>query len=157
MKNAGVFNVVLLVAFIALIYFMMIRPQRKRDKEVSDMRASLKPGDQIVTIGGIVGKVVRIKDDRILIETGSGKTKMEIVKTAVGSVVGKQAAEKLDDSTSEKEAEPEIEETHVTEAKRLLLKSLELKSQKTRTVKPTNNSELKRCAAAHLFLLHIFL
>lgn len=124
MKNAGVFNVVLLVAFIALIYFMMIRPQRKRDKEVSDMRASLKPGDQIVTIGGIVGKVVRIKDDRILIETGSGKTKMEIVKTAVGSVVGKQATEKLDDSTSEKEAEPEIEETHVNRSKKVAPKKL---------------------------------
>ena len=112
--KTGLYNIVLILVFIPLIYFMLIRPQRKRDKEVTSMRAALKPGDNIVTIGGIVGKIVRIKDDRILIETGSGKTKMEIVKSAVGSVVGKQESDK---------AEP-AEETHVNRSKKVTPKKL---------------------------------
>ena len=62
--KTGLYNIVLILVFIPLIYFMLIRPQRKRDKEVTSMRAALKPGDNIVTIGGIVGKIVRIKDDK---------------------------------------------------------------------------------------------
>ena len=103
--KTGLYNIVLILVFIPLIYFMLIRPQRKRDKEVTSMRAALKPGDNIVTIGGIVGKIVRIKDDRILIETGSGKTKMEIVKSAVGSVVGKQESDKKEDKQPEEKAD----------------------------------------------------
>ena len=102
---------------------MLIRPQRKRDKEVTSMRAALKPGDNIVTIGGIVGKIVRIKDDRILIETGSGKTKMEIVKSAVGSIVGKQESDKKEDKQPEEKAEP-AEETHVNRSKKVTPKKL---------------------------------
>ena len=118
--KTGLYNIVLILVFIPLIYFMLIRPQRKRDKEVTSMRAALKPGDNIVTIGGIVGKIVRIKDDRILIETGSGKTKMEIVKSAVGSIVGKQEAEKKE---PEEKAEP-AEETHVNRSKKVTPKKL---------------------------------
>lgn len=92
--SAGMYNLILLVAFLVLMYFLLIRPQRKQDKEIKSMRASLKVGDQIVTIGGIVGKIVRINDERILMETGSSKAKIEILKSAVGSVVGKKAEEK---------------------------------------------------------------
>ena len=116
--KTGLYNIVLILVFIPLIYFMLIRPQRKRDKEVTSMRAALKPGDNIVTIGGIVGKIVRIKDDRILIETGSGKTKMEIVKSAVGSV-----ADKKEDKQPEEKAEP-AEETHVNRSKKVTPKKL---------------------------------
>ena len=121
--KTGLYNIVLILVFIPLIYFMLIRPQRKRDKEVTSMRAALKPGDNIVTIGGIVGKIVRIKDDRILIETGSGKTKMEIVKSAVGSVVGKQESDKNEDKQPEEKAEP-AEETHVNRSKKVTPKKL---------------------------------
>lgn len=116
--KTGLYNIVLILVFIPLIYFMLIRPQRKRDKEVTSMRAALKPGDNIVTIGGIVGKIVRIKDDRILIETGSGKTKMEIVKSAVGSVVDKK-----EDKQPEEKSEP-AEETHVNRSKKVTPKKL---------------------------------
>ena len=112
--KTGLYNIVLILVF---------RPQRKRDKEVTSMRAALKPGDNIVTIGGIVGKIVRIKDDRILIETGSGKTKMEIVKSAVGSIVGKQESDKKEDKQPEEKAEP-AEETHVNRSKKVTPKKL---------------------------------
>ena len=61
--KTGLYNIVLILVFIPLIYFMLIRPQRKRDKEVTSMRAALKSGDNIVTIGGIVGKQEAEKKD----------------------------------------------------------------------------------------------
>ena len=105
--NAGMYNLILLIAFLALMYFLLIRPQRKQDKEIKAMRASLKVGDEIVTIGGIVGKIVRIKEDRILMETGTSKMKIEILKSAVGSVVGKKAEEKAAEAKDQKAEEEE--------------------------------------------------
>lgn len=72
------------------IYFMLIKPQKKREKEMSDMRSSIKAGDNIITIGGILGKVVQIKEDLLVIEVGSEKNKMEITKWAVSSVADKK-------------------------------------------------------------------
>lgn len=60
-----------MVLVIVLLYFMMIRPQRKRDKEMKAMISALKVGDKVVTIGGIVGKIAKIKDEYVTIETGS--------------------------------------------------------------------------------------
>ena len=84
--NAGFVNLALLGGFILLVYFMMIRPQRKMDKQNKQMRESLKSGDEIITIGGIVAKVSKIKDKTVVVTIGEGKTKMEILKTAVASV-----------------------------------------------------------------------
>lgn len=67
----GLINILLLVFVIALMYFMLIRPQKKREKETKAMLDALKVGDKIVTIGGICGKVVKIKDDFVIIETGN--------------------------------------------------------------------------------------
>lgn len=66
-----------LVAIIVLLYFMMIRPQRKREKETKAMIDALKIGDKVVTIGGIVGKVSKIKDDTVVLETGNVGTPTE--------------------------------------------------------------------------------
>ncbi len=69
---------------LVLMYFMLIRPQKKREKETAQMRNALEIGDEIVTIGGIIGRVVNIKDDDIItIETGSDKTKVKIRKWAI--------------------------------------------------------------------------
>ena len=113
--NAGVFNLVLLVAFIALIYFMMIRPEKKREKQMNDMRSALKAGDEIVTVGGIVGRIVRVKEDLLLIETGSGKAKIEILKTAVGS--GKKSKNVKEEPVAEKEDEEEPAKKEVKKIK----------------------------------------
>jgi preprotein translocase subunit YajC len=69
--SSGVINVLMLVFIIALMYFMLIRPQKKREKETKAMLDALKVGDKIVTIGGICGKVAKIKDDFVIIETGN--------------------------------------------------------------------------------------
>lgn len=59
------------IVVIVLLYFMMIRPQRKREKEAKAMLSAMKVGDKVVTIGGICGKITKLKDDYVIIETGS--------------------------------------------------------------------------------------
>ncbi len=66
-----------LILVIVLLYFMMIRPQRKREKETREMINAMKVGDKVVTIGGICGKVVKIKDEFVFIETGNIGTQDE--------------------------------------------------------------------------------
>ena len=93
-------QIIMIVALFAIMYFMLIRPQKKKDDEVRKMRDSLKVGDEILTIGGIYGKVVRIKDDRLTIQVGADRTKIDIAKWAVNNIEkptegkgGKDAAE----------------------------------------------------------------
>ena len=74
-----------LVLMIALMYFLMIRPENKRKKQAEEMRNSLKKGDQITTIGGIVGKIVHVADDNIVIETSDDRVRMELAKWAVST------------------------------------------------------------------------
>lgn len=70
---------------IVVFYFILIRPQRKRDKEEQNMRSNLKVGDSVVTRGGIVGKITNIKDDLLTIETGANAVKIRIQRWAVSS------------------------------------------------------------------------
>ncbi|MCI9449519.1 MAG: preprotein translocase subunit YajC [Clostridiales bacterium] len=76
----------MLVAMIALFYFFMYRPQKKQEKETNAMRNSLAVGDEITTIGGIIGKIVSIKDETLLLETGRDKVRIRILKSAVRNV-----------------------------------------------------------------------
>ena len=75
--------ILMLVLMVALFYFMLIRPQRKRDKAERDMRNSISIGDEISTIGGFIGKVVNIKDDVFIIETSSDRTKLKVYRWAI--------------------------------------------------------------------------
>ncbi len=77
---------------IVMIYFMMIRPQRKKDKADREMRESMKVGDEAITIGGIVGKIEKINEKTVVISTTAGKNKIEFLKTAIASVSPKDAA-----------------------------------------------------------------
>lgn len=76
------FPVLMLVA----LYFMMIRPQRKKEKETQNMRNSIEIGDGITTIGGIVGHVVSIKEDTFVLETGNDRVKMRFKRWAIQDV-----------------------------------------------------------------------
>ena len=78
-------SIVMLVAMLAIFYFMLIRPENKRKKEAEQMRNSVKTGDKIVTIGGIVGTVVNVKESRIVIETGADQVRIELEKWAISS------------------------------------------------------------------------
>ncbi len=84
-----------IVIVLVVFYFMLIRPQQKKDKEDRAMRENLEIGDEIVTIGGIVGLVVSIKEDTVVIETGSDRSKIRIVKSAVSqNITAKEKAGK---------------------------------------------------------------
>ena len=78
-------SIIMLVAMLAIFYFMLIRPENKRKKEAEQMRNSVKTGDKIVTIGGIVGTVVNVKDSKLVIETGADQVRIELEKWAVSS------------------------------------------------------------------------
>ena len=86
----------MLVAMIGVFYFLMIRPENKRKKEAESMRNSVKVGDNITTIGGIIGDVVSIKDDALVIETSADKVRVEFAKWAISSnnTAEKEAAKK---------------------------------------------------------------
>ena len=75
-----------LVLIFLVFYFMVIRHQNKKQNEIKDMRANLKVGDRVQTIGGIIGKIIVIKEDFVVIETSGDKNKMEIMKWGVSSV-----------------------------------------------------------------------
>ena len=76
---------VTLVLMLAVFYFMLIRPENKRKKEAEQMRSSVKNGDKITTIGGIVGTVVNVKENNLVIETGSDQVRVEIAKWAMST------------------------------------------------------------------------
>ena len=81
--------ILMLVGLLAVMYFVMIRPQKKQEKEQNDMRNNLAVGDEITTIGGIIGKIVSIKEETCVIETSHERTKIRILKSAVSRVVVK--------------------------------------------------------------------
>lgn len=83
----GYGSILIIVAIFAIMYFLMIRPQKKQQKKDAEMRNNLTVGDDIITIGGIMGRVVTVKEDSIIIETGSDKNKMRILRSAVSRVV----------------------------------------------------------------------
>ena len=92
--GGGVMMIVYIVAIIAFFYFFMIRPQKKQERETAAMRNSLAIGDEITTIGGIVGRITHIKDDIVTIETGADRNKIRIRKTAVSTIDKKYGEEK---------------------------------------------------------------
>ena len=78
--------ILMVVLFIGVFYFFGIRPQKKQEKEAAEMRNSLMVGDEITTIGGIIGKIISIKEETVMIETGHDRTKIRILKSAVRNV-----------------------------------------------------------------------
>ena len=83
--GGGMYTIIMLIVMVGIMYFLMIRPENKRKKEAEQMRSSMKVGDEIVTIGGITGKVVQVKDDKFVIETGADQVRIEFAKWALSS------------------------------------------------------------------------
>ena len=84
--NGSVGTIVMIVVMIAFFYFFLYRPQKKQEKEAQAMKSSLEVGDEITTIGGIIGEVVSIKDETCVIETTKDKTKIRILKSAISKI-----------------------------------------------------------------------
>ena len=83
--GTGVTSILMIVLMIGVFYFLLIRPENKRKKEAEELRTSLKVGDTIVTIGGIVGIVVDIKEEKFVIETGADRVRIEFQKWALST------------------------------------------------------------------------
>ena len=75
-----------MVVMLAFFYFVLVRPQKKREKTVDDMRNNLKVGDEILTIGGLMGKIIMVKEDYVVIESSGLNTRIDVMKWGVHSV-----------------------------------------------------------------------
>ena len=107
-SGAGLFSpVILLVVMFAFMYFAMIRPENKRKKQAEEMRNNLKKGDQITSIGGIVGKIVMINEETIIIETSDDRVRLELNKWAVSANNTQQAAAEAEKKAKKAEKKEE--------------------------------------------------
>lgn len=82
-SDSSIMPIIMMVVLMAAMYFFTIRPQKKRQKEEQEMRNAVEVGDEITTIGGICGRVVTVKEENLIIETGADRNKMTITRWAV--------------------------------------------------------------------------
>ena len=106
--NTGWITIVMFAGLMVLMYFFMIRPQKKQEKEAAEIRNALVVGDEVTTIGGIIGKVVSIKDETFVLETTKDRTKIRFLRGAIRSVDVKMA-DIVAAQTAEKEANTDSE------------------------------------------------
>ncbi|MDR1217080.1 MAG: preprotein translocase subunit YajC [Oscillospiraceae bacterium] len=85
-------SIILIVAMIAIFYFLMIRPEQKKKKKLAEMRSGLTSGDTVTTIGGVIGKIVSMNDETVTFETGEDRVRVQVAKWAI-STVGKATEE----------------------------------------------------------------
>lgn len=97
-------SILMLLLMLAIFYFMLIRPENKRKKANEEMRNSLKKGDTVTTIGGIVGTIVKVNASTIIVETSEDRVRLELTKWAVSST-GVQTTEQAETKKSDKKKE----------------------------------------------------
>lgn len=117
MNSGMTSSVIMIVAMFALMYFLMIRPEKKRKQQAENMRNALKKGDSIVTIGGIMGKVVSVTDESFVIETSEDRVRIEFAKWALNTNATQQEAEAAAAAAKKgkKAEEPVVEEAPAVE------------------------------------------
>lgn len=103
----------MLLIMVAVFYFMIIRPENKRKKESEQLRSNIKNGDKVTTIGGIVGKVVDVKEDKFVMETGADQVRIELAKWAISTnetaaEAAKEAAKKADEERAKAKAAKKV-------------------------------------------------
>ena len=108
-QGGGMTSIIMIVAMIAVFYFLMIRPENKRKKEAEQMRSAVKTGDVVTTIGGIIGTVVNVKDDKFVMETSADQVRIEFAKWAISSnetaaAVAKAEAKKAQEAKAKAKA-----------------------------------------------------
>ena len=119
--DQGMSTILMMVVLFAIMYFMMIRPEKKRKQKAEEMRNSLKKGDSVTTIGGIVGKVVSVGQDSFVIETSDDRVRIEFAKWALSTNEsqpadnGKKKKDEPADEVPEEPAEEAAEEVSVAE------------------------------------------
>ena len=138
-------SMILLVAMIAVFYFLIIRPENKRKKQAETMRNSLKKGERITTIGGMVGRIVQGNDTTVVFETSEDRVRIEVAKWGIQSAESMEQAaapkaKKADKAEKKAEEKPQTEE----EAKTVAL-PIEDKAEKAEKAedKPSYDPEIK--------------
>lgn len=107
--NEQYYSIIMIVVMVAIFYFLLIRPEQKRKKQAQQLRDSLKKGDMITSIGGIIGKIVQVTENTIIIETSDDRVRMELAKWAVSSS-GVQTSDMPETKKEKKEKEEDSEE-----------------------------------------------
>lgn len=132
--GGALYQLMPLVLLIVIMYFLLIRPQKKKEKAINEMRNHIKVGDEIITIGGICGKVVKVKDESIVVQVGAEKLKFEMMKWSVSKVVSSDEVK-----TSSKKARPT--EQREEPAKKTLPKKLKKASVENEAEAPIQDSK----------------
>lgn len=93
MPNSSSSTLIILVVFFVMMWLLMVRPEKKKQKKVEEMRKALAVGDEVVTIGGIMGKVVHVTEEDVTLETGEDRVRVQVKKWAISTNVKAEAAE----------------------------------------------------------------
>jgi len=116
MPGSSMMSILILILLLVVMYFLMIRPQKKREKETNAMRAGIQVGDEIVTIGGICAKVVKTKEETIIVQVGSDKVKLEMMRWSVSKVV-KEGPRHVDRAADDFDEVADAEENEARKSK----------------------------------------
>jgi preprotein translocase subunit YajC len=106
--------IIILVAMLVLMYFLLIRPQRAQQRRTQDMLSALKPGDEIITVGGIYGDVVEVEDEKVVLEIAED-VHIEVTRRAIANIVPPEIEELEDEELEEAREEIEGDATPVGE------------------------------------------
>ncbi len=128
-------TLIMFAAIILIFYFLIIRPQKKRDKETKAMLDAMKKGDKVVSIGGIHGTVVTVKDQSVIVKVDDN-TRLEFSKSAISSVVNKDAAKA---NPNKKKDDKKVEDKKAEDAKPVEAKA----DEPAKTDEPDNTVEFK--------------
>ena len=116
-SGGNLLSLLIFPVLLVVMYFFMIRPQRKQEKEATAMRNSLAVGDEVTTIGGIIGRVINVKDDTFVLETTRDRTRIRFERSAVKRIDRKYDAPVAVETTEATEATEAAETTEATESK----------------------------------------
>lgn len=90
MNTSMIYSIIYMVALFAIFYFLFIRPQKKKEKQLDELRSSLEVGQMVITISGMVATVAKVEDEVVILEVGANRTKMPFKKWAIASVEEKK-------------------------------------------------------------------
>ena len=110
-------TILMLVLMVGIFYFMLIRPENKRKKEAEQLRSSVKTGDEVTTIGGIIGTVVSVKDEKFVLETSADQVRIEFAKWAISTnetatAAAKEEAKKAQEAKAKAKAAKKAEKAN---------------------------------------------
>lgn len=96
-------SILMIAVMIGVMYFLLIRPENKKKKAADEMRSSLKVGDEITTIGGVVGTICAVKEKTVVMETGADRVRIEFTKWAISSKGTQSTEEPVPEKTEKKD------------------------------------------------------